>query len=48
MITLTDEPKLYYMREPKERDRNVPKHINLDPDYTKLERIDKTKFKVID
>lgn len=46
IVTLTDEPKLYYLRESKDKVRN--KHINLDHDYTKLERVDKTKFKIVD
>ena len=46
IVTLTDEPKLYYLKETKERDRH--KHINLDPETTRLERLDKTKFKILD
>eukprot|EP00347_Sterkiella_histriomuscorum_P012122 403369810 len=46
IVTLTDEPKLYYLKSSGNKDRH--KHIHLDPENTKLERLDKTKFKVID
>lgn len=45
-VVLTDEPRLYYIKQQKDKVRH--KHINLDPESTRLERIDKTKFKIVD
>jgi hypothetical protein len=40
---LTDEPKFYYRKE-----GSLAKEIVLNPEYIKLERLDKTKFKIIE
>jgi hypothetical protein len=47
IVTLTDEPRLFYMKTSKEKS-SVPKQISLHADYTKLERLDSTKFKLCD
>lgn len=45
-VVLTDEPRLYYIKQQKDKVRH--KHINLDPESTRIERLDKVKFKIID
>jgi hypothetical protein len=47
IVTLTDEPRLFYMKTSKEN-ASVPKQISLHADYTKLERLDSTKFRLCD
>ena len=41
-MTLTSEPKIYYRKQ-----NALIKEIPLHPDTTRLERLDKTKFKII-
>lgn len=49
VLTLTDEPKLFYCREPKDNASvHKLKQIVLNPDSVKLERLDKTKFRIQD
>lgn len=50
ILNLTDEPKLFYFRENKEKEKKAhkTKYLNLHPDITRLERLDQTKFKVSD
>ena len=47
-MNLTDEPKLFYFKEVREKDKTKIKYINLHPVTTKLERLDTTKFKICD
>jgi hypothetical protein len=42
-VTLTDEPKFYYRKM-----NELTKEIVLHPDTIKLERLDKTKFKILE
>lgn len=48
VVTLTDEPKLFYLKTTKDKASSVPKQIPLSPETTKLERLDGTKFKLYD
>lgn len=41
-VTLTDEPKIYYRKQ-----NELSKEIHLHPDSIRLERLDKTKFKIL-
>ena len=49
ILTITNEPKLFYCREPKDKAQvHKLKQIVLNPDTIRLERLDKTKFKIQD
>lgn len=42
-VTLTNEPKIYHRKE-----NGMVKDIVLNPEYIRLERLDKTKFKILE